>query len=361
MRVGLVIYGGLEILTGGYLYDRFLVAHLRKRGHHVVLFSLARRPYLGALADNLRATLLTDIRRARLDVLMVDALVHPSVLRICAQLHRRPRPVIVALVHQVLSTQRRPGWQNRCYGLIEGRFLKKMDGFVFNSPWTRKTVEQWVGACRPAVVATPGGDRLGCLPGPRPIAIRARAPGPLRLLFVGNVTPNKGLISLVTALAVLPREIWRLDVVGDPAMDQRYTRQVRRLIARCGLSQQVALRGVLDGEPLARLFAASHVLTMPFSKEGFGIAYLEAMAHGLVVIGSSDGALPSLVVHGQNGFLVDPASPLGLNSHLQVLHGNRALLTRLGTAALATFGRYPTWAQSMQGIHDYLQYVCRRW
>ena len=45
MRIGLIIYGSLDTLTGGYLYDRLLVEHLRRQGDHVDIISLPWRTY----------------------------------------------------------------------------------------------------------------------------------------------------------------------------------------------------------------------------------------------------------------------------------------------------------------------------
>ena len=53
MRIGLVVYGRLDTLTGGYLYNRFLVEALRGRGHRVEVISLALKPYPLRLLDNL--------------------------------------------------------------------------------------------------------------------------------------------------------------------------------------------------------------------------------------------------------------------------------------------------------------------
>ncbi len=52
MRLGLIIYGNLDTLTGGYIYDRILVEHLQSRGHRVDIISLPRRNYGRHLLDN---------------------------------------------------------------------------------------------------------------------------------------------------------------------------------------------------------------------------------------------------------------------------------------------------------------------
>jgi len=81
MRVGLVIYGSIEILTGGCLYDRRLLDHLVSRGDRAEVISLPRRNhYPRALCDNASPSLVRRLTRARFDVLLQDALVHPSLV-----------------------------------------------------------------------------------------------------------------------------------------------------------------------------------------------------------------------------------------------------------------------------------------
>ena len=57
MRLGLLIYGSLDTLSGGYLYDRKLVEHLRRAGDSVEIISIPWRSYPAHLADNFSSRL----------------------------------------------------------------------------------------------------------------------------------------------------------------------------------------------------------------------------------------------------------------------------------------------------------------
>ncbi len=59
MHLGLVVYGSLETVSGGYLYDRKLVQHLQSRGDEVEVISVPWRPYGRGLLDNLSPALLS--------------------------------------------------------------------------------------------------------------------------------------------------------------------------------------------------------------------------------------------------------------------------------------------------------------
>jgi len=65
MNVGLLIYGRLDLISGGYLYDRLLVDHLRKRGARVEILSLPWRNYLRHLTDNFSGPCRGPLRRWR--------------------------------------------------------------------------------------------------------------------------------------------------------------------------------------------------------------------------------------------------------------------------------------------------------
>ena len=67
---------------------------------------------------------------------------------------------MVAIVHHLRCCEARPAWQNRLYRRVEKRYLASVAGFIFNSNATRTDVERLVGSGRPAVIASPGGDRL---------------------------------------------------------------------------------------------------------------------------------------------------------------------------------------------------------
>ena len=348
MRIGLIIYGSLDTMSGGYLYDRRLVDHHREQGDHVEIISLPWRSYLLHLTDNLHYHLPAD-----LDILIEDELNHPSLLMVNAQPHPYP---IVSLVHNLHSSEKRPAWQNTFYRALERQYLRSVDGFIFNSQTTRQAVNLLVegspSSVRPNIVATPGGDRLGSLTFEEAHR-RAIQPGPLRLIFLANVTPLKGLHVLLEAINQMSSD-FRLDVVGSLEVDTAYAREMQYFTMANGLQPRVAFHGILDGPHLIDKIKQAHVLVIPSFYEGFGIAYLEGMAFGLPAIGTTAGAIPQLISDGENGYLIEPGDSKMLAHRLQALAADRELLARMSLAALRHFQLQPTWAQSMESIRKYL-------
>jgi glycosyltransferase involved in cell wall biosynthesis len=359
VRIGLIIYGSLDTLTGGYLYDRMLVEDLRRRGDEVEIISLPWRSYPHHLSDNLRWALWRRLHRADFDALLQDELNHPSLVWLNGRLRTSVSYPLITIVHLLRSSEPRPVWSNRLYRWVERRYLRGVDGCIYNSQTTQAAVEEVLGSIPLGVVAYPGRDHVPCGLTPDQIVARALQPGPLHILFVGNLTPLKGLHTLLQAAAQLPKDDWRLTVAGSLAMAPEYVATVRQQIARDGLSRQVTLLGVVPNAVVATYLAQSHVLAVPSFYEAFGIVYLEAMSFGLPIIASTAGGARELVTHGQEGFLVPAGDADALAHHLRTLGRDRDCLCRMGVAASERVQSHPTWAESSGRIRDFIQTLRR--
>ena len=362
MRIGLLIYGSLDTLSGGYLYDRKLVEHLRQAGDGVEIVSLPWRSYPAHLADNLSLRLYRRLRELPVDVLLQDELNHPSLALVNRRLRRlRPRYPLISIVHHLRSSEQHPRRLLPVYRAVERCYLRTVDGFIFNSRTTRQAVAELRGEDENStslggIIAYPAADHL---PVPdhggarRLISARQSSPGPLRILFVGNLIARKGLHHLVEALCRLPPAEWRLDVVGDDAVDSAYAAALRRQIGAAGLEGNIRLHGRVSDSELTQQYRAAHLLAVP-SYEGFGIVYLEAMAFGLPVLAGVHGGGGEIVGHGVNGFLVEPADVDGIAAHLSAVAGDRERLALLGRNARQRFASHPRWADSAAAIRQFL-------
>jgi glycosyltransferase involved in cell wall biosynthesis len=356
VRVGLLIYGSIDTISGGYLYDRVLVAHLRRRGHTVQIVSLPWRNYPRHLLDNFSKSLLHKLRQLAVDVLIQDELNHPSMAWLNDRLHL-PFPII-SLVHHLRCDELRPTWQNTLYRQVERRYLDSVGGFIFNSRTTQKAVDRVSRINdRPWVIATPAGDWLNPEIEADEITNRAHLNGPLRLIFLGNLIPRKGLHTLIEALSQLPLGAHKLEVVGDTQVDPDYTRRIHRQIKGHGLETMVNFRGALDDSALAGSLRRSHVLVVPSSYEGFGIVYLEGMGFGLPVIGTTKGAAPEIIHPGKSGYLIEAGDSSTLSTILAELHKDRPHLATLSLAARQRYSQFPGWEQSMEKIRAFLHHV----
>jgi glycosyltransferase involved in cell wall biosynthesis len=359
VHVGLLIYGSLDTVSGGFIYDRNLVRYLRQAGDRVDVISLPWRRYGFSLLDNLNAGLRRRLTQTAFDVLLEDELVHPA----CFWLNQRLRPrlsyPVVAIVHHLRCREPHPAFMRRLYHWVEKRYLASVDGCICVSRTTAKDVQDVVGRARPVMVASPGRDGLPGAVSREAIITRATAPGPFNLIFVGNLIPRKELHTLLAALASLPRDDWHLTVAGSLAMDAAYVAVIRRQINDAGLAPRVSLLGALPAPELAARCAASHLLAVPSSYEGFGIVYLEGMQFGLPAIAGTIGAAKELISHGHNGFLVPPGDSEALAQYIELLIRDRELLQRMSLAAQGAASAHPTWNDSAAGARRFLQNFLR--
>ena len=188
-----------------------------------------------------------------------------------------------------------------------------------------------------SIVAYPSGDRFNA--SITPDQVRARATQtPLKILFVGNLIPRKGLHTLLDALEKIKGD-WELIIVGNTDVDRRYTESIQRR-----LTPRMKLLGLLSDTQLAEQFATSHLLAVPSQYEGFGIVYLEGMGFGLPAITTTSGGASEIITHGENGFLIERDDSESLARNLQSLISNRDLLAQMSLNALERFKKHPTWA-----------------
>lgn len=354
LHVGWVVYGDLDRRSGGYLYDSEVVERLRAAGDEVTVVSLPDRSYFRSLAQNASRSLRRRLRAVahEVDVLVEDELCHPSLAWTNDALPA-DTPV-VGLVHHLRSAEPHPTWRRRAYRAVERRYLRTLDAVVCNSETTRRTVVDLAGpeTTAESVVAYPAGSRFGDPLSTAAIAERATEE-PFRVVFLGNVTPRKGLGTLVEGLARLHCD-WELTVVGSLSADESYAASVARRVGNLGLSERVTMTGRVDDDRLRAELRRGHVLAMPSAYEGFGIAYLEGMCFGLPALASAAGGASELVTHRTDGWLVDPTDPSEIADALAPVCRKRDRLARMGVAAAERYREHPTWDETAETIRAFL-------
>lgn len=356
MRTGLVIYGSLETLSGGYLYDRQLVAALRRRRHEVALYARPWRSYANHFSDNTNRAWLEELRTAPVEVMLQDELNHPSLLR--ANLHRRSRQSYktVALVHHLRCCEpEHPPLLRFLCDQIERLYLNTVDAVLCNSHTTKAAVTGRLRRPLPTHVAWPGANHL---PAPMGSASVASPNGGLRVLAVGNVSRRKQIDVVVAALCQLPAAVgWSLTIAGRTDVEPGYTAQVKAQIAAGGAAARVTWAGRLTDDELVAAYRGHDLLALP-SYEGFGIVFLEAMRFELPVIAARSGAAHEIVRHGENGFLVPPGDAATLAQHLTALAADPAMRRQFSAAARARYAAHPTWEASMEGAVRWMESIC---
>lgn len=174
------------------------------------------------------------------------------------------------------------------------------------------------------------------------------------LLILGRIDPaggQKGHRELVDAwpdvVHAVPNARLRI-AGGGPGQAQ-----IARCIAESPARERIELIDFVPEPQVAALWARAAVFAMPSRCEGLGIAYLEAMRHGVPVIGSVHDAAPEINLHGVTGYNVDLDSPGELAGRVIELLRDRPLARRLGEAGRARWRahfRFSSFRQRFQPI-----------
>jgi len=348
MRLLFVIYGSLDQISGGYLYDRKVIEYLKGRGVEVDCLQLPACPYILCPLHSFYAPLRRLFRGSQsgsYDCIVIDELTHPSVF-LAVSRRKRSRPPVVVLLHHLKIQERIGPLLKIVARSMERRLLRRCDQVIVNSHTTRRTVGELTGSAA-VYVCPPGSDTLVQNPavkgGGGERSAPAAAEKPVRLLITGNIIPRKGHDLLIRMLAELSDLSWELRVVGA-AVDPRYKRRVDRLVRRYGLEDRIIYTGVLSGEVLRRQYQEADLFVFPSRYEGFGISLAEAIRAGLPFIAFASGAIPE--VSGGQGLLVPEGDLVSFQRYLQRLISDPVFREQSAELSRGLAADLPTWRQT---------------
>ncbi len=124
------------------------------------------------------------------------------------------------------------------------------------------------------------------------------------IVFIGSNFQRKGLLKVIEASKKLVLDFPDIiiHVIGnDPILNQ-----VKRYINHLSLKKHYIFYGNLSQPQVIKILKKSKILLVPSLVEALGLVYLEAMANGVIAIGSKNGGTKEIIQDGYNGFLVDP-------------------------------------------------------
>jgi glycosyltransferase involved in cell wall biosynthesis len=174
----------------------------------------------------------------------------------------------------------------------------------------------------------------------RPVGAARREPA---ILFVGRCFAPKGGPDLVQAFRRVRRahpraQLW---IVSQGPTGP--------------LPEGAIFHGTLGPHGLAALFARASVFALPSVREAFGLAFVEAMAFGVPVVGTRIEAIPEIVVDGETGLLVPPRDPTALAGALAALLDDPARAARLGAAGRARAAERFGWDRAVARMLEVLR------
>lgn len=331
--IAFAIPGDIDLPTGGYAFDRRLLAEWREIGveaRHLGLPGCFPFPTEADLAQTGHAILSQPWD----DTLLIDGLAYGAFPEgIAAGLSGR----VVALVHHPLGLE--TGLAPDTAQMLLARetaALRYARAIVTPSPAMKRLLTADFGVEEARItVAPPGVD-------PAPRAAGGSPDGPLQLLSVGSIVPRKGYHVLVEALASLRDRNWHLTIIGATDRAPETMRALTAQIATAGLEDRILLAGAVDDTALAAAYDRTDLFVMPSLFEGYGMVLTEALARGLPIVCTTGGAAAETAPDAA-ALKVPPGDASALASAMASLIDAPARRRALADAAWAAAATLPRW------------------
>jgi phosphatidylinositol alpha-1,6-mannosyltransferase len=237
--------------------------------------------------------------------------------------------------------------------LLVGRLIHAADRVTTPSRFTQRLLCERFPVAAGKTIVTRGAPRSSFLKGD---AARVRTSDKVVVLSVGRLHPRKGQLHVLEALNQLPEQLasrveyWVVGrgLRGDYESRMRERAQTSRV--------PVFFLGNIDDGDLELLYKRADIFALTsvdhgHSVEGFGLAFLEASAFGLPVLGHAVGGVPEAVRDGETGLLVPAGDSAALRDALARLVSDASLRHRLGKAGHA-WARRHSWRDSARMLLD---------
>ncbi len=147
-----------------------------------------------------------------------------------------------------------------------------------------------------------------------------------QIIFVGRLSKEKGVNSLIELAKILPKEI-HLIIVGSGPFENKIKNIAEKY-------SNIKFLGYLPKNKVIPLLRGSLALIQPSLAEGISTTVLEAMACQIPIIGTNVGGNKELIINNENGFLISPNSIEELNEKIILLSNNVDLVEKFGNKSL---------------------------
>ncbi len=310
-----------------------LVSALRSRGCTVETHPWGRQREGESLLEKTaqRFRDLLSVRRAlsgkEFDVAVVQT-AHDwrTLIRDIAVAHLlRRQPTILQVHGSQASRLAEPG--NHAFKAATAALLALVDGIMVLSTEEQRELEAFRD--RPPVF-TVKNPYVPFHPVDSAGAVDADVSESARLLFVGRLIEEKGVLDLIDALPlVLEHAECELDIVGEGELEHRLIDRIRRL----GIEERVKMTGYLSGSDLKRAYQRAAIFVLPTSwAEGFPTVLAEAMDAGLAIVTTPIRGAIDHLAEGENALFVGPGDVRGLAASITTLLRDSDLRARMGAA-----------------------------
>ena len=307
MHVALIVPAPFDTVSGGYEYDRRIVAGLEAQGHTVSVVALpGRHPLPDATARDAACAAMDRLPAGSRCV--IDGLALPAFEGLDDALAARGA---IGLIHHPTAAE--TGLDADLRGrqhALERRLFGRLRRLIVTSEHTGESLAAGFGVDPTRIdIVVPGTDDA-------PRSAGSGGAG-CAILSVGTLIPRKGH-----------------DVL------------LRALTEELGLTRQVRFAGALDPAALDPLWRGADLFALATHHEGYGMAIAEALKRGLPVAVTAGGAAAALVGP-EAGVVCQPADQEQISKAMRRLVFSRTLRQEMGEAAWQTGRALPNWTQQV--------------
>lgn len=176
---------------------------------------------------------------------------------------------------------------------------------------------------------------------------------PLKILSIGNVIPRKNQFLLVKACSLLLKETFMLTIIGSLDDDPEYVKCIIELIKSNGLGSNIKLTGKINQmDSIKNNYITSDLFIHTAFSEGYGMVISEAMWYGLPIIALNNTAIPELIIHNDNGFLLNDNNPENLAILIENFIKNKDLRITMGKRSHEIADKFNSWKDSCEAFYS---------
>jgi len=344
----LIIYPNNEIITGGHLYDHYLINRIiANQGVSVELLTDDKLGNSNKYLYNFYY--LNYLRKYNdYDIILTNSRLYSRLFIPFLYLRLIHSKIELISLHHLFSFLSEKAMRKPIHKFLELSFLRLCHKVIIPSPYILDLMKKYLPKKRNLYMSLAFKNET---------EKRYSTLDQNKILFVGTIEPRKGVEYLLEALSRLQKEqvTFTCDVVGK-IQDKVYYQKLLSYIEENNLQNIVYFRGhIYDREELNNYYQQASCFAFPSLHEGFGIVLLEAMSFGVPVVTFNNTAMPYTIVPNVNGLLAENKNSEDLKEQIKRILLDVPFRQSLGKGAIATFAQSKTYADLDNEIEHLIQ------
>jgi glycosyltransferase involved in cell wall biosynthesis len=169
------------------------------------------------------------------------------------------------------------------------------------------------------------------------------------ILFIGTLSPVKGLRYLIRAIEIIHAEMENtiLMIIGD-GEERKFLEEI---VIKLHLENVVIFQGRIPNEDVPKYMVQGDIFVLPSLSEGFPNVILEAMAVGLPIVSTNVNGLSEIIKNNENGYLVEPRNPQQLAEKVLMILKNPMQSKTISRNNIEKAKKY-SWKNVVEGLED---------